>query len=165
MWKNVLVGLMLVSLAGVTGAGYMGIFLFRPHWLLPNLRREFSTIGLDVGTATRADVEQAFGTPGRVRREESGLLCEYPDLGLTLRMDAQSGKLFWYEVTSDRFMSGRGIRVGAAEAAVLSAYGRPASQIRLSTGSRLRYTFGRAYALEFWLNVSEKVERIVFYRA
>lgn len=161
MWKGLLIGaLVLVGILGL-----LAVRLFQPALFDPALRREFAVAGLAVGRSTRADMLAQFGGPVRERRETGAAVYEYPAQGLLLRFDTATDRLIWYEITTPAFPTGRGVRVGASLGEIRAAYGSGGMLTRFTGRARLRYAYGTAYALEFWLGGGDRLERIVFYRA
>jgi len=158
-------GLLVAALLLLGLAGWLVIRTLRPGLFDSSLRREYAVTGLVVGSATRSDMVARYGHPGRERREAATTLYEYPALGLLFRMDNATGLLIWYEVTAPEFPTARGVRVGAPLGEISAAYGSGGAMVRFPGRARLRYAYGVAYALEFWLNDRDRLERIVFYRA
>lgn len=163
--KRVLLGAGLaILLSLMLGGGYLGVSLLRPELFRADLRREFSLYDLTLGESTQHQVKANLGEPHRERHESLSILYEYPSLGLSLRIGQLSGVLEWYEVRSDQFTTARGVRVGNSMTTITAAYGKPTEVTALPDAARVRYIFGIAYVLEFWLNNRQQVERIAFYR-
>ncbi len=161
MWK----GLMIGALVLVGTLGLLALRLFQPALFDPALRREFAVTGLAVGQATRAEMLARFGDPVREMQESAAAVYEYPAQGLLLRIDSATGRLIWYEITTPAFPTGRGVRVGASLSEIRAAYGSGGVLARFTGRARLRFAYGTAYALEFWLGEQDRLKRIVFYQA
>lgn len=165
MWKGVLLTLGLLLLAAL-GAAALAVFLsLHPEAAQPDLRQEFAVIGVAVGQAGEAEIVARFGPPGRQRSEHAGAVYEYPDRGLLLRTGRPDGRLIWYEFTSPALVTAKGVRIGATLPEVMKAYGSAAETASVAGRIRLRYTYGTAYALEFYFGTGRRVERVVFFKA
>lgn len=168
MLKKILIGaglfLLVTVLAAIGAASYMAVKALRPELLQPDLKQEFSVLGLTVGKSNREELLARYGPPARQREETAALVFEYPGKGALFRFDRASGQLIWYEFTSPEFRTGKGITVGATQVEIETAYGRPTRVTPLRSGTRIRYHFGIAYALEFMLDTSGRLTRVTFFK-
>lgn len=122
-------------------------------------------LGVTVGTSAAEDLAARFGPPEQTKQETLSTIYLYSSQGLLFRVDKQTGKLVWYEITSKQFATARGIHVGATYDDILNAYGTTEYVTLMPTGTRVRYRYGTAFFLEFWLNKAGKIERIAFFHS
>lgn len=163
--KGLLVGGAVILLLAITGAVLLVVDMKRPELARPDLRHEFTVGGLTIGESTKEDMLARYGPPGREIVATRSTTYEYPDLGLILQIGNQSGRLDWYEITSSQFATSKGITVGATLDQIKLAYRDPTEVTPLDGETRVRYFFGVAYALEFWLDSGGRATRIVFFQA
>jgi|GEM_PF-4135029 len=169
MWKRILAILAAIGLLAVLGGAvlvaYIAVGTVKPDLVNHDLRREFAFAGLTVGESTMQDVLATFGVPQREYREPLSLRYEYPSKGLLLRIGVASGRVEWYEFSSSQYATAKGVKVGAPFTAVTDAYGKPSSVTPLASGTRVRYHYGIAYTLEFWLDRDGKLARVAFFKS
>jgi hypothetical protein len=166
MWKKMLLVLLGMVILGAVALGYLAVRMFKPELVRRDLRQEFTTTGLSIGRSTMSDVIDRFGKAERFRQEASGLLIEYPSKGLLFRVGGQPSTLYWYEWTTTAMATAKGVRVGDKLASVKTAYGEPDDIANLKGGLRVRYAYGTAYTLEFWITpATDRVTRVVFFKS
>ena len=163
--KGLLVGLSVLLLLAIAGVAIVVMNMVKPELARPELRHEFTIGGLTIGKSTKEEMVARYGAPAREIVSTRSTTYEYPDLGLILQIGNATGKLDWYEITSDQFATSKGITVGATLEQIKLAYKKPTEVTPLDGQTRVRYFFGIAYALEFWLNNEGKATRILFFQA
>jgi len=162
----VLAGFGALCLVGAITAGVLfGLRMLKPELVDDGLQKEMGALGVTVGTSTAEDLAARFGPPEQTKQETLSTVYLYGTKGLLFRVDKQTGKLVWYEITSRQYATARAIRVGATYDEILNAYGSTEYVTLMPTGTRIRYRYGTAFFLEFWLNKAGKVERIAFFHA
>ncbi|HYF92076.1 MAG TPA: hypothetical protein VD969_07500 [Symbiobacteriaceae bacterium] len=162
----VLAGFGLICLIGSVAAGvFLAVKTLRPELLDSGLQEEMGALGVTVGTSTEVELIARFGEPQQRKQETLSTVYLYHSKGLLFRVDKQTGKLLWYEVTSSEYATARGIRLGATYDQILDAYGATNYVALLPTGTRLRYKYGTAFFLEFWLNKAGRLDRFAFYHS
>lgn len=162
----VLAGFGLLCVIGaVTAVVLFGIRMLKPELIDTGLQKEMSALGVTLGTATEADLVARFGPAQQIKQETLSTVHVYTDRGLLFRMDKQSGKLIWQEISSPDHTTARAIRLGSTYDQILNAYGATEYVTLLPSGTRVRYKYGTAFFLEFWLNKANRVEKIAFYHS
>ncbi|MDF2629010.1 MAG: hypothetical protein K0R39_2841 [Symbiobacteriaceae bacterium] len=156
---------LLCLVGGVAALVFFGIRMLKPEMVDTGLQKEMTVLGVTLGTATEADLVARFGPAQQVKQETLSTVHVYTEQGLMFRVDKKSGKLIWQEINSEAHATARGIRPGSTYDQILNAYGATKYVTMLPTGSRVRYKWGTAFSLEFWLNKAQRVEKIAFYHA
>ncbi|HYF80893.1 MAG TPA: hypothetical protein VD973_27595 [Symbiobacteriaceae bacterium] len=162
----VLAGFGLLCLIGTVAAvAFFGLRMLKPELIDTGLQKEMSALGVTLGAATEADLYARFGPAPQVKQETLSTVHIYPDQGLLFRVDRKSGKLIWQEISAKAHATARGIRLGDAYDQILNAYGNTEYVTLLPSGTRVRYKYGTAFFLEFWLDKAQRVEKIAFYHS
>lgn len=162
----VLAGFGLLCLVGaVVAVVFLGIRMLKPEIVDTGLQNEMRALGVTLGTATEADLVAHFGPAQQIKQETLSTVHVYSDQGLLFRIDKKSGRLIWQEITSKAHATARGIRLGSTYDEILNAYGATEYVALLPAGTRVRYKYGTAFFLEFWLDKTQRVDKISFYHS
>ncbi|HWI65254.1 MAG TPA: hypothetical protein VNT75_25770 [Symbiobacteriaceae bacterium] len=164
LWVLASFGL-LCLVGAVAAAVLLAVRTLKPDLVDTGLQKEMAALGVTVGTATEADLIARFGPPPQTKQETLSTVYVYGEKGLLFRIDKKTGKLIWYEITSASHATAGGIRLGSTYDEILDVYGTTKYVTLMPTGTRVRYKYGTAFFLEFWLNKAQKVEKIAFYHS
>jgi len=146
------------------GAVVFGLLsLIYPDLVNSDLRAELAATGLMIGHDRADQMLERYGPPSHTVQEHLSTKYEYASLGILFRFDSSTDQLNWVEFTGSTFRTGKGIGIGSPVEAVLDAYGQPSEQVKIGEITRLRYTYGIKYTLEFRLISTGEVSTILFY--
>lgn len=153
-----------ISLLSILAIAFGVLSLVYPQLVNPSLGVELSATGLIVGRDSAAQMRDRYGPPSRTVQEHLTTKYEYAASGILFRFDSKTGLLNWVEYTGAQFGTGKGIRVGDQAESARQVYGKPAEQVEVGEFTRLRYSYGISYSLEFWISAEGEVSRILFYQ-
>lgn len=164
LWVFAVLGL-LSLLGAIAGVVFFAVRTLKPDLIDTGLQKEMSALGVTLGTATAEDLTARFGAPQQTKQESLSTVYLYSTKGLLFRIDKKTGKLIWYEITAKEYATAKGIKVGATYDDVLDAYGATKYVTLLPSGTRVRYKYGTAFFMEFWLSKVGRVEKIALYHS